>query len=165
MVCRARLFPILYLGYNSGEIIASQAVLLKNDGTLLNTEQDEQITFPAPPDSSYYLSIHHRGHLPVVSYRALSHGEAFDFTTGVSQAMGVEQLILKSGIAALISGDYDQNSLINNLDFNLWSQNPAAVNIYLPTDGDGNTILNNLDFNLWVGNGSKIGVEILRENP
>lgn len=156
---------LLRLRRASGAIVASQAVLLQQDGILLNTTLEEPIEFPVSPDSTYYLSVHHRGHLPVISNKALTHGEFFDFTTSITQAMGNEQLVLKAGKAAMICGDYDQNAIINNLDFNQWSQNPAAINTYLPTDGDGNGLLNNLDFNLWIGNGSKIGVELLGENP
>ena len=42
-------------------------------------------------------------------------------------------------------------------DYNIWRQNPAAINQYLPSDADGNGVINNIDFNLWKANGSKIG--------
>ena len=76
--------------------------------------------------------------------------------------MGIEQLKLKGNTFCQIAGDFDQNGIINNLDFNIWKQNSALVNRYLSWDVDGNGVINNLDFNAWKINRSKIGEPTIR---
>ncbi|MEM6630787.1 MAG: VCBS repeat-containing protein [Bacteroidota bacterium] len=141
----------------AGALLSRKAVLLQKDGTLLNFEGSEDLTFNLPPDSSYFLSIYHPGHLAIRSVRPLTNKAEFDFSQDPNQANGIEQQKMKFGRATMICGDFDQNALINNQDFNLWKQNSAGVNVYQSIDADGNGIINNLDFNLWIGNSSKIG--------
>jgi len=81
----------------------------------------------------------------------------YDFTNNINQAIGIDQMVLQNGKYMMYSGDYDCNGIINNIDYNNWENNAAALNQYLNVDGDGNGIINNLDYNLWTRNRSKIG--------
>ena len=67
------------------------------------------------------------------------------------------QLVPNQQIFGMISGDYDQNQIINNKDYNKWRRQIQTLDVYHSADGDGNGIINNLDFNLWTINRSKIG--------
>ena len=148
---------LLGLWNSERTLVARKAVLLQKDGTLLDVESSEDLSFEVSPDSSYYLSVYHPRHLAILSSQPITHKSEFDFSLSPEQARGSAQQKMLMGKAVMICGDFDQNALINNQDFNMWKQNSAAINIYLPIDADGNGIVNNLDFNLWIGNGSKIG--------
>ncbi|MEM9718979.1 MAG: choice-of-anchor V domain-containing protein [Bacteroidota bacterium] len=143
-------------------IVQRQAVLLTQDGQLISANGSPNVLFPTLPNGNYYLAIRHKSHLGVISSSSISIDPqtpiSYDYTTAVTQALGDNQLKLLSGnVAGLFVGDFDNNGLVNNQDFNLWKQNSAAVNAYLPIDADGNGIVNNLDFNQWKGNPSKVG--------
>ena len=71
--------------------------------------------------------------------------------------MGEAQLKEIEGQYYMFSGDFDNNGAINNLDYNIWKLNSAAINIYSVADADGNGIINSLDYNLLQVNLSKIG--------
>lgn len=142
-------------------VIASQPVLLNNQGTLTDLLGNEMITFPDLDDKNYYIAIHHKSHLPIVSSSPQPLNDdpiVFDFSASGNAAMGTDQQKLINGKYFMSSGDFDGNGIINSLDFNLWKQEGAAVNSYSPADADGNGIINSLDFNLWKANGSKISV-------
>ena len=143
-------------------VVQQQAVLLTQDGQLVATDGSPNILFPTLPNGNYYLAIRHKSHLGVMTSLPLSIDPqipiSYDYTTSVNQAFGSEQLKpLAGNVVGLFVGDFDNNGIVNNQDFNQWKQNSAVVNAYLPIDADGNGIVNNLDFNQWAGNPSKVG--------
>lgn len=146
-------------------LISTQAALLAQNGTIKNTALEELISFPNLKPDEYVIAIRHKSHLAILSSSPLSLSGtpiSYDFTTAVEQAGGKEQLKPIKGTFAMYSGDYDQNGLINNQDYNLWRQKGAQLNEYLAVDVDGNGIVNNSDFNFWAINKSKIGQPNLR---
>ena len=143
------------------QVIRQKSVLLRKDGQLVNENGSELITFNDLEDGNYYIAIFHKSHLPIVSRQAISLSDnpaLFDFTLEETTAMGDGQLKEIDGKCFMNSGDFDGNGIINNLDFNFWKQNSAAINTYSPADADGNGIINNQDFNLWKQNGSKVSI-------
>ena len=141
---------------------ARQAVLIDPMGKLLNTAFDSRLIFPDVPTGSYLVAIYPKSHLPILSSQPLPYSSSeglssYDFRIPASVS-GANQLKSVGTYHVLYVGDYDFNGIINNLDFNAWKQNSAAINQYLSIDADGNGIVNNLDFNLWKANGSKIAV-------
>jgi len=145
-------------------ITARQAVLISQDGQLLSSAGSPSIVFANVPQGMYYLSIRHKSHLGVISSQPVSLNPqvpvSYDYTTSVNQALGNNQLmsLTQAGnVVGLFPGDFDNNGVINNQDFNQWKQNGAVVNTYLPIDADGNGIVNNQDFNKWAANPSKVG--------
>ncbi len=139
-------------------LLASQAALINSEGDILNSAGNNCIVFPeVSVFDQYYVSIHHRGHLSVMSSQPVGDEAFYDFTTSAGQAMGLEPMKNVNGSWVLFGGDYDNNGIVNNLDFNNWYNNGAAVNQYLEIDIDGNGIVNNLDYNVWEINRSKVG--------
>ncbi len=138
-------------------VVAQKAGFIMADGSLADEMGNTNIEFAGIADTEMLtLLVHHQSHLGVASANMLASGSMYDFTTMQTQAAGVEQLKLVNGSYAMYSGDYDGNGNINNLDFNLWANNSAAVNQYLNYDADGNGIVNNLDYNSWELNRSKV---------
>lgn len=144
---------------NSAMIIKARAALLTDSGKLYDLDGQEGVLFDSLAYGHYYLAIHTRGHLPVISAQPIMMNmdmPEYDFTTGADKAKGVSQLKSVGAMFVQYSGDFDSNGNINNIDFNLWKQDAATIDQYLQVDGDGNGIINNLDFNLWKANRSKI---------
>ncbi|MEM9719489.1 MAG: PQQ-dependent sugar dehydrogenase [Bacteroidota bacterium] len=143
-------------------LAARQAVLIDPSGMLLNTSFDSRLIFPGLTSGSYRVAIFPKSHLPIMSAQPLTYSSSeglssYDFRIP-SAVSGSGQLKQIGNHYVLYAGDYDFNGIINNLDFNQWKQNSAAINQYLSIDADGNGIVNNLDFNIWKSNGSKIAV-------
>ena len=141
---------------------AQQAVLLREDGTLLNTDYQARILFPGLASGTYRLALYARGHLAIWSSQAISYSQieglsSYDFTNP-AMVSGNNSLKAIDTVYALYTGDFDFNGNVNNEDFNYWKQNSAAFNQYLVIDADGNGVVNNLDFNLWRANVSKLAV-------
>lgn len=138
---------------------ACQAAMLLSNGTIVDINENECLSFENLSSSnSYYVSVHHKGHLSVLSEVAISSGGNVDFTAALNTATGIEPMKNENGVFVLFGGDYDSNGNVNSLDFNAWSQDGATVNSYKPVDGDGNGIVNNLDYNIWATNRSKVGL-------
>ncbi len=143
------------------QIIHQQAVFLRNDGSLITLDGQEEILFNGVDTDSYYIAVHHLNHLAVLSSQPHPIEKTptiYDFTTEAKAAMGTEQLQVKGSHYLMTSGDFDGNGIINNEDYNLWKTSGAAINTYSPADADGNGIINSLDYNLWKRNRSKIGL-------
>jgi len=142
-------------------VLDQRALLIKKNGLLIDIVGNEELLFNNLPVGNYYIAIFHRSHLPVVSQIPHLFNDSaalYDFTSSESAAMGTAQQKVKQNVSMMNVGDFDGNGVINSQDFNLWKQNSAAINVYLPADADGNGIINNQDFNLWKANRSKIGV-------
>ena len=140
-------------------LISRRACILAEGGTIMDVGGSNQVAIDFSGNTNAFVVVHHQSHLSVISATTIQSGASFDFSSSVDQAGGVEQQTLSPGTgkALLFAGDYDGNGIINNLDFNDWKANGAAINQYLPIDGDGNGLVNSLDFNLWAGNPSKVG--------
>ena len=144
-------------------VIHQKAALLRKDGFLVNENGEEVIDFGVSHQASYYIAVFHKSHLPVLSskphlFTANNTSTTCDFTVSEASAMGADQLKNMQGKFALNAGDFDNNGIINNQDFNIWKQYGAAVNSYLSADADGNGIINNQDYNLWKANRSKVSI-------
>jgi len=116
--------------------------------------------------TAYYICIRHRNHLDILSASPLVFdGEAltYDFTTTTTQAFGAnQQMILPNGKAAMFTGDYTQDGIIQLSDFDAWKANPAQLNIYSNTDGTLDGVIQQTDNDAWFPNKAKIGTPEIR---
>jgi|GEM_PF-1033435 len=142
--------------------VAKKVFLLRDDGYIMNPNGTTELDFGMT--GTYYITVYHRNHMGVMSSPVVDvdAGLLYDFTNGVNQAFGIQQLKAVDTVTAMFSGDFDGNGIINNLDFNLWNSNSAVVNQYVSWDADGNGIVNNLDINRWDFNKSKVGIAEIR---
>ncbi len=143
-------------------VVQQKATFLRNDGKLMDLDGSLGVEFPGLVQGGYYVVVRHKSHIDVVSAAPVSVNAGlplYDFTSSTAQAMGVNQQKFMNGTNTMYCGDYDGNGVNNNLDYNLWRQDNAALFLYLHYDGDGNGIINNLDYNLWERNRSKIGAD------
>ncbi len=140
---------------SNGDVISERPLILKKNGYVNDLNGSSSLSFVIPAQEDYkYLSVHHKSHLPIIG--DISSISFIDFSQK-ENVLGINQTVEKYGKQTMISGDFDCNGLINNLDYNVWGKNNAQINQYLSQDADGNGIINNLDFNFWDMNKSKIG--------
>ncbi len=145
---------------NLEEILAKKAGLLLKDGSIVQANGLQAIQFGDISASSIHIVVRHKSHLAIMSSDIIDITDSpasYDFSLEAEKAIGIDQLKLKGNRYCQIAGDFDQNGIINSLDFNMWKQNSALVNRYLSWDTDGNGVINNLDFNAWKLNRSRIG--------
>jgi len=152
-------------GVGSETAVARKACLLRKDGQILDIEGNLQLRFGELDTGKYYLVIFHPRHLAVLSNNKISYyneGEMYDFTSGMQQAMGENQLKSMGGKYAMFGGDFDGNGKIDRDDFENWQTQSATINQYLTVDGDGSGTVNIHDINIWARNREKEGHESLK---
>ncbi len=146
----------------NGNEVEKVSALIDGFGNVMNYDGSDCIPFyEADINEQYLISIHHNGHISVMSSEPVANNDLYDFTTSADKAEGLEAMKFVNGAWVLFGGDYDNNGIINSLDFNNWANNSALVNVYTSIDIDGNGIVNNLDYNVWEINRSKIGLPLL----
>jgi len=146
------------------ESVETRAGLLTKDGWIVDLDGVSPLGFyDLSLYDQHYFIIRHRSHIDIMTSIAFtpshSANQEHNFTNSPNKAYGPsQQEDLGNNVYGLIAGDYDGNSVINNMDFNHWALQSALVNKYVAWDGDGNTVVNALDYNLWTNNSSKIGI-------
>lgn len=139
----------------SGAVLDRRAALIRPDGSVVNPRGNVPV-FDVMNFDKLALAIYHKGHLAVVSSDDLAPYALVDFTKPY-KTKGTDQTKSIFGIQLLIAGDFDNNGVINNLDYNRWQVDNSSIGVYEHYDADGNGIINNLDYNFWQINRSKIG--------
>lgn len=153
-------WAVVCLRDKTEQVISQRGLLILSDGRLVTYLGDECIKFfDVEKTGNYYISIHHLGHLGVMSAQRINDGEEFDFSASSDGVKGIDPLVFDQGKHVIPVGDFNGDQIINNLDYNEWAQENSAVNKYLFHDADGNAIINNLDYNFWTQNRSKIGYD------
>ncbi len=153
-------WAVVCLRDKTEQVISQRGLLILSDGRLVTYLGDECIKFfDVEKTGSYFVSIHHLGHLGMMSSFKLNDGEEFNFSSSSDNVMGTNQLVLDQGKLVIPVGDFNGDQIINNLDYNEWAQENSAVNKYLFHDADGNAVINNLDYNFWTKNRSIIGYD------
>lgn len=142
------------------QVVDRQAVLLRKDGAIIQTDGTSGVAFNNVLTGSYHLAIFHRNHLAVMSSVPVVLDNAtyiYDFTQGKSKAYGLNQLKSVGGIVAMYAGDINGDNIINNQDYNYYKLNQGSNIGYSKADLDGDNNSNNQDYDLWFENRSKIG--------
>ena len=141
-------------------VVARQAVLLRKDGFIMQTDGTSGVSFANVPSASYHLAIFHRNHLGVMSSLPVAldaSNYVYDFTQADWKAYGNQQLKSVGNIYALFAGDMNGDNIINNQDYNYYKLNAGSNVGYAIADIDGDNDANTQDHDLWFGNRSKIG--------
>ena len=149
---------------NENAFLTSKAALLLQDGTVRDVSLDveEGVYFSGlDANTDYRFALRHRNHLAVMTSTAFSlpNATAYNFSMAASQALGENQLQeVEAGVFALSSGDFDGNSVMTVLDFNLYFSQLATLNAYTLGDANLDGKVTVADYSLYVPNSSLIGV-------
>jgi len=146
-------------------VLDRRAAFLNKEGELIDINGSIGVDFfSAPAGGTYFVSINHRGHLGVVTDSPLNFPAVlYDFTSGVGQAMGNNQLTTEGNITALRSGDADGNGTVNFLDFLDWLMVNNELNSYSNADFNLDGTVNFNDFLEWFGNNNALGVPAIQQ--
>ena len=142
------------------KVATRKAAFINTAGKILNTAGEELLEFPELITGSYYVTLYHRNHLPVVSNDPVTlNGSApitFTFTdTNTKGEATMKQL--SDGAWVQIAGDLNRDGKIANSDLNRWKANRSRIGGYLFQDADANSIINAADHNLIKQNLGKSG--------
>lgn len=126
---------------NPTQVVSRKAAILKNDGTLLNSDGSIGVPFSNVQEGSYYVAVFHRNHLAVMSANPVqlsASSQIYDFTNGMDKAYGTNPMAnLGNGIFGMYTGDGNSNGGITIADRN---------EVWLPQNGTLGYL--NGDFNL-----------------
>ena len=109
-------------GSDGATAVDTQAAFLKMDGSIVDTSGSGPVIFERVAPGNYYLVVHHRNHLAVMSAAAQSLSDAsplYDFTSAASQAYGDALKELAGGIYGMPGGDGNSDGDVNDSDKNL----------------------------------------------
>jgi hypothetical protein len=148
-----------------GSGLSHRSFFLKTDGSFVETDGSSPISMRGIPDGDYYIIVHHRNHLAVMSAtnQALNGSSAlsYDFTLIKSQTYGNDAAALDGGYFGLYAGDASGNGQVQNNDKNDYWKVQVGMAGYKDADFNCNGQVQNDDKNdLWkanVGKGSQIG--------
>ncbi|GAB5526558.1 MAG: hypothetical protein Roseis2KO_44300 [Roseivirga sp.] len=144
----------LRTGTSSGtKVGTNRAAILKSDGSLVDKDGNT-FTMSQADGSGYYVVIHHRNHLSVMSATAVSPANdmyTHDFTTAQSQnfnngADGAKQI---GAVFAMLAGDADGDGDVDATDLTTWRNQNGITFSYNSTNGDFNLdgVINAVDRN------------------
>lgn len=96
---------------DSSVVLDSQALLIQKNGDVVLTDG---ITFPSVrvEEDSFFVSIRHRNHLPVMTASPVGSSQVLDFTLGLTQCAGFDSRILRGGTFCLWAGDVGGDNVI-----------------------------------------------------
>ena len=132
-------------------VVASQSALLQADGDVVDVDGVSALRLASAADS-YYVAINHRNHLGVMSASAISLTTDTAATVNLSDATtsvfgGTNSVVdMGNGMWAMISGDFDENGQIQNIDTNAVIQ-LIGISSYSKADLDMNGQVQNSDIN------------------
>ena len=137
---------------DSNIVVAGKSGILQRDGDIVEATDDltTPLLFDITPDD-YYIVIKHRNHLSIMTSSVISLSTTtttVDITSGSTAISGGANAMVDmgNGVFAMISGDFDENGQIQNIDTNAIIQ-LLGVSGYNKADLDMNGQVQNVDIN------------------
>jgi uncharacterized protein (DUF2141 family) len=132
-------------------IIARQAGLLLNDGTIVTTDGSSPLTFQVNFENRLFVVIHHRNSLSILSSESIYEENDvtyyYDFTEDDEAAYSDGQVYLVNGYYGMYSGDINADEVINEDDINLWKSLAGYPVYYEMEDANLDSQIDNKDKN------------------
>ena len=148
-------------------IVAQKAVLLRNDGQIMDLDGSTSIAIDnLIPNHNYSVIVRHRNHLAIMSSTAKTfsqNGQSFDLTNPAEVNGGEYQLMdLGNNKWGMLPGDFNSNGVITVEDYLYYKSEASFINQYIDGDLNLDNIVTITDFNIYFPNASKIGVTEVR---
>ncbi|MEO7044257.1 MAG: hypothetical protein ABI091_03045, partial [Ferruginibacter sp.] len=127
-------------------VIATKAAFVKQDGSLMETDGTNEVTFRDVPLGNYYVAIHHRNHLGIRSSTTVdftSGSGSYDFTTSADksyQNQSYTSTVQIGNIWAMRAGNANSN---NSVKYNGPSNDQNQI-LNIKLSGSLSNILNNV---------------------
>jgi hypothetical protein len=110
----------LRTGTAGATMVSRRAAFVKSDGSIADLDGVSPVSFPGVGLGSYYVVVHHRNHIPVMSATARPLNapvDSCDFTTSSGSYFGGSAKALAGGLWGLFSGDDSGDEFIDASDF------------------------------------------------
>lgn len=124
-------------------VLARRAALLTRRGLVTDTNGSLSVSFEGIAPGSYYIAVHHRNHLSIMSAQPVTLGSTsalYDFTTSQSQAFGTNPMAgLSGGVFGMRSGDGNADGSVNATD---------RASVWRPQNGTPGSYAKSGDFNM-----------------
>lgn len=146
-------------------VVSRRAALVRADGTIMDEWGNTSVRMPNLTTGSYYISIKHRNHLPLLSNNpiALPNAIPFDFSAVANIEGGATQAVLLSpNLYAMPAGDAALKGTITFADYNAYRQAIGGINSYHPADLNLDGNISTDDFNLYRQNAGRLAIPALR---
>jgi len=140
--------------------VRGESMFLLSDGSIVDGKDETRANFHNLPPGNYYLVIHHRNHLPIMSKFPVPLVESGSssvvltvkdnvYTVGEANAMKE----LETGIYGMYAGDASPNGRITIGDFDVWSNSFITRDSgYKASDLNLNGLVTISDFDIWSNN-------------
>ena len=148
------------------EMLERRAALLRKDGTIIDFDGTESVTFyELTANTAYHIVVRHRNHVAVLSSNMISLPNAapYDFSqSGAMYGSNVQAKQIDTNKYGMIAGDFNADGVIIVTDFNIFREDLSLISEYVVGDCnfDGNVTVT--DFNYYRPNISFIGVSQIR---
>ncbi len=151
-----------FVGQATGSsIIDRQAGFLRNDGQVINIDENPVLSFTSSISDGLFVVVYQRNHIAIISGSALSTSGGiytYDFSSGINQAHGGTDghIQLTSGIWGMFSGDGNADGIVNSSDISPLWKDQSGNKGYLKSDFNLDGESNNIDKDeYWVPNEDK----------
>jgi PKD repeat protein len=136
--------------------IARKACFILSNGHIVDSDGISPIQFEVPVNQQLFAVVRHRNHLSIMSSDPVQKSGSFytyDFTDGQTKAYQQGQVMVASGLYAMVAGDADASGIVNLSDKNNYWELTAGEQGYLPFDFNFDAEVNNPDKNeFWFPN-------------
>lgn len=135
-------------GISSSTQVGARACFLKSDGSTVDLDGTNPVQFNNVIVGNYYITIHHRNHLAVMSAVPVTltdSSDIYDFTTQLSKYYGNQAAILGGSKFGMFGGDYSVDGFIDSDDF-IGPDNDLFQNGYLKSDHTLDGFIDSDDF-------------------
>jgi len=146
---------------NGGSVIDRQAGFLRNDGQVIDINENTILSYPSSVSNGLFVVVYQRNHISVISESVLTASGGvynYDFSSGENQAHGGTDghKQLTSGIWGMFSGDGNADGFVNGADYSPLWENQSGHEGYLESDFNSDGQSNNIDKDdYWVPNEGK----------
>ena len=133
----------------NGTLVDTAIAALKTDGTAV-------ATFATGAAGSFYVVVKYKNAVETWSALPQTIGLTpltYNFTNAANKAFGANMVQVSPGVFAIYSGDINQDTNIDNLDYSVWEEDVNNfMSGYYPTDLNGDGNVDNLDYSIWETN-------------
>jgi len=141
-------WTLIELRSTTTTVVARRAAFIKSDGSLVDLNGTNQLSFAGVPLGNYYVVIYHRNHLAVMTANTVNLSNnpiLYDLTLAQTQAYGTDPMKdLGTGAFGLFASDTDGSGTVNAADrSNTWNQRNLSG--YYGTDVDLSGTVNAAD--------------------
>lgn len=144
------------------EILGEKAAILHEDGHLVDVNGRDEVDFVGIEESSAFVVIYHRNHLPVMTEQPVSLAQLatdpLDFTDPNLVIYGTETRELIGGLACMVPGDANDDGSVDDADRMGWTLQNGTEVAYQQSQSDFNLdgVVNAVDLNdFWRGSRSR----------